>query len=136
MLKLFGAVPSVILGILVTKVLRQTFLSFKNTLHDENFHVKVQTYVFESLNFLASYLLPFLIKALTQNTSGFFIKNGSVMPILRALFKNIRQYKIRLTLPSDTHLVYRYLQHVYSIFSAVHCLLAPQPVCLWVEFYC
>lgn len=90
MLKLFGAVPSVILGILVTKVLRQTFLSFKNTLHDENSHVKVQTYVFESLNFLASYLLSFLIKALTWNTSGFFIKHGSVMPILRALFKNMR----------------------------------------------
>lgn len=43
MLKLFWAVPSAILGILVTKVLRQTFLSFKNTLHDENSHVKVQT---------------------------------------------------------------------------------------------
>lgn len=81
MLKLFGAVPSVILGILVTKFLRQTFLSFKNTLHDENSHVKVQTYVFESLNFLALYLLSFLIKALTWNTSGFFIKHVSVMPV-------------------------------------------------------
>ena len=64
-------------------------------------------------------MLPFSIGNHTQNTSAFFIENGSMnsqSQIDMIVFLENVRYETKFTLLSDTDIVYRYLLLVYLPF--------------------
>ena len=101
----------------------------------KNPHVNVQNETFNFLFFLFQICCHFQSENNPRNSSGFFLLNGGQsrwsQNDMLSFLENIK-YKKKITILSDTNIVYRYVLLVYSIIFAGQPLFT-NFILLWSE---